>query len=336
LLDQGQSVLRLHQVSMFGRPQTFPGLSFSLVADDPQYPFSVTGSARALSTRNINEEKAIIPFYQQITQAWQVISAVAAPLVVRDQGIGEVWLCSRDQAAFDQGDLQVVATASGQLASVVEQSVLSVQTDESLRRRVSQLTALTRVSRELNTSRDLKSLMGTVYDEVLKIAGVDCGTIILFDPDTISDNAPVVRFHAGEDPASPLGAQERSVLRNGETIHIPDLAHAGIQPPHADITSLLIVPVRYQARPVGLILLHGHRSDSFQVDEVEVIQSLAAQAGVALGDAYLYESKLQQDELKLRQAKLMDQLQALSLVLRSNRSLEPGRFTPRDRCWPGT
>ena len=27
LLDQGQSALRLHQSSMFGRPQTFPGLS---------------------------------------------------------------------------------------------------------------------------------------------------------------------------------------------------------------------------------------------------------------------------------------------------------------------
>ena len=72
---------------------------------------------------------------------------------------------------------------------------------------------------------------------------------------------------------------------------------------------MLIVPVRYQARPVGLIILHGQGPESFHQDEVEVIQSLAAQAGVALGDAYLFESKQQQDELKLRQAKLFDQLQ---------------------------
>ena len=93
-----------------------------------------------------------------------------------------------------------MATAAGQLASVVEQSILSVQTDESLRRRVSQLTALTRVSRELNTSRDLKALLGIVYDEALKITGVACGTILLFDLEAKPDETPVVRFHTGDEP----------------------------------------------------------------------------------------------------------------------------------------
>ena len=102
----------------------------------------------------------MIPFYHQLTQAWQVVSVISVPLIMRDVGIGELWLCSRQDGAFDQGDLQVVATAAGQLAGVVEQSYLGAQTDERLRQRVEQLTALTRVSRELSTSRDMEVAAG--------------------------------------------------------------------------------------------------------------------------------------------------------------------------------
>ena len=75
----------------------------------------------------------MIPFYQQLAQTWQVVSLVAwCLLIVRDIGIGEIWLCSHSDGAFDQGDIQVVATAAGQLAGVVEQSYLSAQTDDNL------------------------------------------------------------------------------------------------------------------------------------------------------------------------------------------------------------
>lgn len=321
LLDQVQGVLRLHQKSVYGRPDLSSGLNFTLLVDDPQYHFTVTGASHALSTRNINEEKAIIPFYQQLTQAWQVVSAVAVPLVVRDEGIGEVWLCSRQTGAFDQGDLQVVATAAGQLAGVVEQSVLSTQTDESLRRRVEQLTALTRVSRELNSSRDLKALLGIVYDEALRITGVGCGSILLFDLEGAEESAYTVRYYTGEPPSDALSEREMLALRNGETINLPDLDQMGIVAPHANVVSLLIVPIRYQTRSVGLIILHGQRVDSFQSDEVEVIQSLASQAAIALGDAYLYEGKQQQDKLMQRRLNLVDRIHDLSQSLRSNRSL---------------
>jgi len=321
LLDQDRTVLRLHQRSMYGRPQTFPGLNTTLAADDPQYHFTVTGSSHSVFTGNINEDKATIPFYQQITQAWQVVSAVAAPLVVRDAGIGEIWLCSRRSVAFDQGDLQVVATAAGQLAAVVEQSVLSAQTDESLRRRVDQLTALMRVSRELNTSRDLKSLLNIVYDEAISITGVACGTILLFDQSQPADADPVLLYSTGDAPPEPLGETERSALNSGEPLVIPVLGQTGIVPPHTGVTALLVVPIRYQARAVGLIILHGSAPDSFPADSVAVIQSLAAQTALALEDAYLFRGKQMRDEWMQRQENLFERLRLLSDILRSDRSL---------------
>ena len=40
-------------------------------------------------------------------------SVLAAPLIVRDQGIGEVWIFSKNDFFYDQADLQVVVTAAG-------------------------------------------------------------------------------------------------------------------------------------------------------------------------------------------------------------------------------
>ncbi len=321
LLDQNQGMLRMHQDSLFGQPPSYPGMSFSMPVDDPQYHFTVTGRLHAFSTRNINDEKVVIPFYQQLTQTWQVVSAVAVPLIVRDVGIGEIWLCSHRDGAFDQGDIQVVATAAGQLAGVVEQSYLSAQTDENLRQRVEQLTALTRVSRELSTSRDLGNLLRIVYDELLKIASATCGTILLVDYMAAQEDAPIVRYHHGDVPPDPLTPEMVSALQSGETISLSDLSAANIPQPHELVESVLIVPIRYQTRSVGLILLHSSSTAGFETSVVDVILSLAAQAAIALGDAYLYEEQQYQEHLLQHKLRLMDRLYNLSQAIRTNRTL---------------
>ena len=47
------------------------------------------------------------------------------PLAVREQGLGELMLASKKPDFFNNYDLQVVSTASGQLASVIEGASLS-------------------------------------------------------------------------------------------------------------------------------------------------------------------------------------------------------------------
>ena len=321
LQDQNQGVLQLHRPSLFGQPEAYPDLSLSLPVDDPQFHFTITGRLHAFITRNINDEKAVIPFYQQLAQTWQVVSMVAVPLIVRDAGIGEIWLCNRQDGAFDQGDVQVVATAAGQLAGVVEQSYLSAQTDEYLRQRIGQLMALTRVTRELSVSRDLSNLLRIVYDESLKISGATCGTILLIDFESGEENQPTIRYHHGDVPPDPLSPEMLRALSSGETVLIDGMTETHISLPHDHVESILVVPIRYQTRPVGLILLHGTDPEGFESSVVNVILSLAAQASIALGDAYLYGEQQYQEFILQRKLRLMDRLFNLSQAIRSNRSL---------------
>ncbi len=70
------------------------------------------------------------------------------PLITRERAIAELFLGSSKPGFFLQGDVQTVATGAEQMASAIEQSILTAQTDQSLRQRVEQMTAITRVGRE--------------------------------------------------------------------------------------------------------------------------------------------------------------------------------------------
>ncbi|HZU86645.1 MAG TPA: GAF domain-containing protein, partial [Anaerolineaceae bacterium] len=327
LLDRNRGMLQLHRTSVYGALPVMPESVCALLIDDPQFHFTVTGSQRTINTGSLAEEKAIIPFYQQLGQALAVQSVLVVPLVVRDEGVGEIWLAKQGVDGFDAGDLQVMVTASGQLAGVVEQSYLVAQTDESLRRRVDQLTALTRISRELSTSLDLNSLLQLVYDEALRTTNADCGSILLFDPERLPEQPYKLQFHVGDTPALERSRLEREALERNEVINVPNFGDAssadiGFPQPHADVASALIVPIFYLQRQAGLILLHSRQAENFDHASLEIAQSLAVQAAVALGNAVQYEEQMRRGVLLKRQLDTLGTLVGITQNLRPDQPLE--------------
>lgn len=322
LYDPNRGMMVLHRASLFSQGPDLPDGLAVLSVDDPQFHFTITGHQRPMVLQKRISVQPVIPFYQAILNHWQLESALAAPLIVRDQGIGEVWICSKDDFFYDQTDLQVVVTAAAQLASVVEQGYLSTQTDESLRRQVDQLTALTRISRELSTTLDLTFLLQMVYDEALRATRADCGTIMLFDLSRPADQKPVVRFYVGDAPGPEFSALELGVLQSGEMQNIPDAGIEGLPLPHGGIQSVLLVPVLYHGRPAGLIILHSNTAARFDAAALEISGALAAQAAVALGNALQYEEQMRRSELLKRQLDTTGRLFQVSRALRPGQPLE--------------
>lgn len=323
LLNSSRTALELHPPSYFGEKIQEAGFTLRLLVDDPQFPFTVTGDQDALYSGQLSLETALIPFYQQLRQAWGVESAIAVPLVVRNEGIGEIWVGSRRSDQFDHADLQLMFTAAGQLAGVVEQASLAAQTDETLRQRLEQLTALNRITRELSTSLDLEHLMDIVYEEALRITRAECGSLLLFDLQHMSrPGKGSVRLILGEPMPTELNALEQRVLQSGVPANIaevpPDLATTL----HEGVGSLLIVPIFYRQYPAGLIHLHARHPNHFGPTVVEVVQSLAAQASVVLGNALQYEEQVQRSELVRRQLETFAELYRVSSFLWPDQSLE--------------
>ncbi|HEX9018301.1 MAG TPA: GAF domain-containing protein [Anaerolineaceae bacterium] len=323
LLDPERTDLTLHQGSVFGaRPETFEKLAH-LSVDDPQYHFTVTDSQHSLFLAHVAQpERPVIPFYQSILGQWGAQSAIGLPLVVRNEGIGEIWFASRNDA-FEQSDVLVAATAAGQLAGAVEQTHLRGQTDESLRRRVDQLTAITRISRELSTSLDLNNLLNLVYDEALRTTRADCGTILLFDMQAGQAAAPRVRFFVGDMPDAELSALEREVIVQDAPRSVLDYERSDALPPHPGIQSALVVPISHKGRIAGLICLHGKSPAQFDDTAVEISQSLAIQAALALQNALAFEDQARQSTLLKRELDILSRLVQVSRLLKPSQSLKP-------------
>ncbi|TLN12941.1 GAF domain-containing protein, partial [bacterium] len=324
LLNNDHSELQLHQQSLYSSTRAQPERIMRLLVEDPQFPFTLTGSQHSLLVKQYSQERAeqtIVPFFQNLLGDWQAESVAAVPLVVRDEGVGELWFGSREAEAFTQPDLQVVFTAAGQLAGVVEQAFLSTQTDEGLRRRLDQLTILTRISRELNTSLDLTDLLKLILDESQHATQADCGSILLFEHTAGEDGTPHLRHFVGCKPGTTLSAQELKAFHSGETavIHAtgPD-----VTPPHAGIHSMLIVPLIYRQSTVGLIELHAAQNSHFDAEAVDITQSLAAQAAVTLGNALQYDDLARRSETLSREVSTLGRLFQAGTALRPDMQLQ--------------
>ncbi len=307
LLDETRGVLKLHIESIFGLQAKSMSPLSDLVVSEPQFHFTVTGSARPFLSGHISQDERLLEAYKTIFTGLGVESAMAVPLVVREHGLGELILASKKVEFFNNYDMQVVSTASGQLAAVVEGASLSTRTDESLRQRVDQLTAMTRINRELNTSVEWKYLLQVVYDESLRISHATCGSVLLLKADG-TEGEWLTLHSLGEEPTEELSPLEMAAARQMETVLVADFAKSEYKPPHAGICSSMIVPISYQKKLAGLIHLHSEIPGHFDQGTQEVIQTLGVQAAIALENTQRFQEQISRSESLNRRADMLSNL----------------------------
>jgi len=332
LLDETHGELRVHKPSVFGIPPEVVARLARIPIDDPQYPATVTGSRNQFMSGALGEEP-VISLYQPMVDLLGLNSAIDVPLIIRERGIGELMLGSFRSNFFENGDLISAATAAGQLAAAIEQASLYNQTDQGLRQRVDQLTALTRVSREISSTLDLQYLIQRVYDELLRTTRATCGTIILFDIDAdslVPATEPPILLYRGDPPSSQLHPLEKYVMTEGESVIVDDFEAPGMvvegvgraSALHEGIRSALVTPIAYLGKIAGLISLHARTPGMFDSAAKEISETLSIQAAIALGNAYRYQDQVRRSEQLNRRVETLSKLIETSEALQSDLGLE--------------
>ncbi len=321
LLDEQLGGLRLHRESVVGAADDSMEFLARLHVDEPQYRYTVSGSQKPYISGRLSVDRHIIPAYRPLVTMLQVESAIVVPLVVRDRSLGELMLGSRKAEFFNSYDLQLISTAANQLASAIEDAARSSQTDESLRRRVDQLTAIARVSRELNSIVDMKALLDVVHGESLRTTRAECGAILLFDMNASSSPPPVI-LSVGCTLPETFSALDLRAIETGNAQLVEDLSANGNVPVHDGVRSALIVPILIQGNPVGLIHLHSSHAAVFDHASLEQTETLAAQAAVALVNVQRDQNQRQRSELLRRREETLTKLTEVSYVLNFEQPLE--------------
>lgn len=170
--------------------------------------------------------------------------------------------------------------------------------------------ALALVVSKIRESLDLKHIFQTTVIEVQQLLEVDRVAIFRFDPQSGFDRGKFISEAVQPQFISALtyqvedhcfGSQFAASYAQGRIQVVDDIYHQGLSDCHIKILSQfqikanLIVPLRYYPHPEaelptlwGLICIHQCRdSRSWQPEEIEFVEQISAQLGVALQQAEL-------------------------------------------------
>ena len=169
------------------------------------------------------------------------------------------------------------------------------------------LELLYHVSRELATALDLRTVLQRVlYEAIQNVGGERCSVVVLDDAGKAMDATIVYGTQVHEHTTQQMrDTVERGlagwVIRNRKGVYVPDTSQDErwlIRPDDAvDKTgakSAICVPLLARERLVGVLTLVHGKPDAFQEEQLDLMQAIADQAGVAVLNARLYTESQRQ------------------------------------------
>ncbi|MFF5974959.1 GAF domain-containing protein [Streptomyces sp. NPDC012769] len=160
--------------------------------------------------------------------------------------------------------------------------------------------------RSVGTGLELHSTLDRICETAAELADARYAAIGVVDDegDGLSD---FVTYGVGEDVARRIGRRPDghagllgALIREPETIRLADLRAdpraAGFPPGHPPMRTFLGVPIRVQGENFGnLYLAEKNGGGDFSDYDVHMVRVLATEAGIAIGNARLYEAARQRE-----------------------------------------
>ncbi|MGW6396451.1 GAF domain-containing sensor histidine kinase [Streptomyces sp. NPDC055103] len=186
----------------------------------------------------------------------------------------------------------------------------ATQVTRSLQGLSTELTArvpqLLEAMRSVGTGLELHSTLDRICETAAELADARYAAIGVVDEEGegLSD---FVTFGVGEDVARRIGRLPDghagllgALIRDPQTIRLADLSTdpraAGFPPRHPPMRTFLGVPIRVQGEIFGnLYLAEKHGGGEFNDYDVHMVRVLATEAGIAIGNARLYEAARQRE-----------------------------------------
>ncbi len=324
VLDETEGVLRLAATH---------GLSPEYVRRSERLTVEVGGRGHAVAVRQpiIVENLAADPTLRRIAPLAEEEGFVAfadLPLRVGERVIGMLAVFFSQPHHFTEGERELLSTFADQAAVAIENARLYAQTEQHLRQQQSALAGLQRVARELSLTFDQDQILRLVLEESLRIAGAPCGAVLLRDESGawglalcagyLEEEQAALRQELREIPPNSLLAE---LERRGQTISWADGAGRPVLG-RSDARSALAVPIRFGESLAGAIALLSVRADAFDAEVRQFIETIAAQASIAIANARWHREQQERASFLHRRTDQLSRVLEVSRAFRSDRPLE--------------
>ncbi|HHS96492.1 MAG TPA: GAF domain-containing protein [Chloroflexi bacterium] len=229
-----------------------------------------------------------------LAEVAQIRSFAIVPLNIGSRLVGGL-LVGRDvPSTFSERLLNNLWTLCGQAAIAVENLRLLEET----RRRAQELEAINEISRAITSVLDLESVVRQIVDTTKERFGhyfvslllVEEDRLIFEDGSTIGDTDRRV-----ERGKIALDLQRPSITTDAVRTRQPVLVNDVLLDPRyvtvpelSDARSELAVPIEVKGQVIGVLDVQSDRPYAYSRTDILLLQSLAAQAGVAIENARLF------------------------------------------------
>ena len=224
-------------------------------------------------------------------------TVLAMPLMREDRALGGIVLPRVEVRPFNDKQIQLLRTFADQAAIAIENVRLFNETKEALERQTATADILKVISR---FDTDVQPVFDAIAANALGLCRATTGWVYRFDGDLIHiasahglrpDAVEVLRQDYPMRPGR--GAATARAILTCSVVHIPnirdddeytlrDLAGA------AAYLSVLSVPMLLEGKPIGAITVTGAEAGAFTPRQIELLQTFAEQAVIAIQNAHLF------------------------------------------------
>ncbi|MBZ0290056.1 MAG: GAF domain-containing protein, partial [Anaerolineae bacterium] len=176
---------------------------------------------------------------------------------------------------------------------------------EEVKRRIDQLAAINTVAATVSQSLDLDRTLKTALQAVLNVVGAEASGISLIDHQagevvlraqqgwTHDFVSPPMRIPLGKGMSGRVISRDDVVLDNnlndGEELAVPRFMEENFR-------SIAMAPMHARGKIIGILSIMSLRPDAFTPEIVTVLKAIADTVGVALDNARLYETSVEQEK----------------------------------------
>jgi signal transduction histidine kinase len=232
-----------------------------------------------------------------------VRTVLAVPMLKENELIGAIIIFRQEVRPFSDKHIELVTSFARQAVIAIENvrllNELRARTTD-LARSVEELKALGEVSRAVNSTLDLQTVLTTIVAKAVQLSSTEAGAIYVF-----SKTRQEFRLRAthGMDEAmiaairdQRIGAGESVIgqaAERREPVQIPDLRDQPLSPVNeivvrAGYRGLLVVPLLRPNRIVGALVVRRREPGLFSASTVDLLQTFAAQSVLAIQNARLF------------------------------------------------
>jgi GAF domain-containing protein/anti-sigma regulatory factor (Ser/Thr protein kinase) len=251
------------------------------------------------------------------------------PMLKEDEIFGAFTLYRQEVRPFTDKQIALVQNFASQAVIAIENTRLVTElrrrTDE-LGRSVNELQALGEVSRTVNSTLDLQTVLSTIVANSVQLSGTEAGAIYVFDN---AQREFHLRATYGMDQELIDALTQRRISLDepnitpaflaGEPIQVPDLREAVSSAANdivlrAGFRALLIAPLLRGEEIVGMLVVRRRTPGAFPPNTIELIKTFAAQSAVAIENARLFKSvEASLEDLRTAQDRLVQTQKLASL-----------------------